>query len=75
MSNGLDVLLGDARARAAALAAMGAVLRLVDSWLTGELEADREELIDWTTAAALGVLAGVASPAAPPGGVGQGVSH
>ncbi|MDW4918655.1 TetR/AcrR family transcriptional regulator [Streptomyces californicus] len=55
------------QARAAAVAAVGAVLGLVDSWLSDELEATREELVTWASTIALAIFAGVAAPTDYPG--------
>jgi AcrR family transcriptional regulator len=43
-------------ARIAALTAVGAVLTIVDSWLGGEIDLSREEVISWSTTAALGIV-------------------
>ncbi|MET9053089.1 MULTISPECIES: TetR/AcrR family transcriptional regulator [unclassified Streptomyces] len=48
-------------ARAAAVAAVGAVLGLVDSWLSEELEATRDELVTWTSTTALAIFTGMAA--------------
>ncbi|WP_432022616.1 hypothetical protein [Streptomyces parvus] len=49
------------QAKAAAMAEVGAVLRLIDSRLTGEREATRDELLTWTSGAALAIF-GMAPP-------------
>ncbi|WP_320782773.1 TetR/AcrR family transcriptional regulator [Streptomyces sp. CRN 30] len=53
---------GTRQARVAAIGAVGAVLRIVDSWLNGEIDATREEAVAWSTGAALAVLGAVAAP-------------
>jgi AcrR family transcriptional regulator len=50
-------------ARIAALTAVGAVLTIVDSWLGREIDLSREELISWSTTAALAII-----DALPPAG-------
>ncbi|MFC8694818.1 TetR/AcrR family transcriptional regulator [Streptomyces parvus] len=56
------------QARAAAVAAVGAVLGLVDSWLSDELDATKEELVAWTSSTALAIFTGIAAPYAHPPG-------
>ncbi|WP_051839702.1 TetR/AcrR family transcriptional regulator [Streptomyces sp. NRRL F-5126] len=53
--------LGAGRARVAAVAVVGAVLRIIDSWLGGEVDVTRDEAVAWSTAAGLGAMASVTS--------------
>ncbi|MBP0459004.1 TetR/AcrR family transcriptional regulator [Streptomyces montanisoli] len=50
---------GSGQARVAAVAVVGAVLRIIDSWLGGELDVTRDEAVAWSTAAGLGAMAAV----------------
>jgi AcrR family transcriptional regulator len=43
-------------ARITALAVVGAVLSIVDSWLAQESDLSREEVVSWSTTAALGIF-------------------
>jgi AcrR family transcriptional regulator len=55
--------IGPREARITALAVVGAVLSIVDSWLGGKSDLSREEVISWSTTAALGIFEAVtASP-------------
>jgi AcrR family transcriptional regulator len=47
---------GPRRARIVAIAANGAMLRIIDSWLAGELDLTRDEVVSWSTTAALGII-------------------
>jgi AcrR family transcriptional regulator len=58
------ISVGSRQARVAAIAAVGAALRIIDSWLSGEIEVTREEAVTWSTAAALGAVAAVAATTA-----------
>ncbi|MEU5091346.1 hypothetical protein [Streptomyces sp. NPDC021356] len=49
------------QARVAAIGAVGAALRIIDSRLGGEIDVRRDEAVTWSTAAALAVLAAVTS--------------
>src|ERR1700745_2953027 len=41
--------IGPQRARVVAVATTGAMLRIIDGWLAGELNLTREEVVSWTT--------------------------
>lgn len=45
--------------RLAAISTMGAILAVVDGWLSGDLELTRQELVDWCASATLGIMSGL----------------
>jgi AcrR family transcriptional regulator len=53
-------------ARLTAVAVVGAVLSIVDSWLAQEIDLSRGEVISWSTTAALGIFEAVTPPSAAP---------
>ena len=48
--------IGPQRARILALATNGAMLRIIDGWLAGELDLTKDEVVSWATTAALGII-------------------
>lgn len=48
-------------ARITAIIAVGAILSIIDSWLTQEVELSREEVVRWSTIAAIGIIDAVAT--------------
>jgi AcrR family transcriptional regulator len=47
---------GSRDARIAALIVVGAILTIVDSWLGQEVDLSRDEVVSWSTAAAVGII-------------------
>jgi AcrR family transcriptional regulator len=55
--------IGPQRARILAIATNGAMLRIIDAWLAGELDLSKDEVVSWATTAALGIIdAVIAAP-------------
>jgi AcrR family transcriptional regulator len=54
-------------ARITALAVVGAILSIIDSWLAGEVDLSREEVVAWSTTAALGIVDAVSARRRLPG--------
>jgi AcrR family transcriptional regulator len=54
---GVDV--GPRESRITALAVVGAVLSIVDSWLGQEIDLSRDEVVSYSTAAAIGIVGNV----------------
>jgi AcrR family transcriptional regulator len=55
--------IGPQRARILAIATNGAMLRIIDGWLAGELDLTKDEVVSWATTAALGIIdAVIAAP-------------
>lgn len=50
---------GSQEARIAALIVVGAVLSIIDSWLGQEIDLSRDEVVSWTTTAAVGIIEAV----------------
>jgi AcrR family transcriptional regulator len=50
---------GSREARITALAVVGAVLSIVDSWLGQEIDLSRDEVVSYSTAAAIGIVGNV----------------
>jgi AcrR family transcriptional regulator len=48
--------IGPQRARILAIATNGAMLRIIDGWLAGELDLTKDEVVSWATTAALGII-------------------
>jgi hypothetical protein len=48
-------------ARITAIIAVGAILSIIDSWLTQEVELTREEVVFWSATAAVGIIDAVAT--------------
>lgn len=48
--------MGSHDARIAAIIAVGAVLSIIDSWLAQEVDLSRDDVVSWTTTAALGII-------------------
>jgi hypothetical protein len=48
--------IGSRDAHIAALAAVGAVLSIIDSWLGEEFDLSREEVVSWSTTAAVAII-------------------
>jgi AcrR family transcriptional regulator len=48
--------IGSREARIAALIVVGAVLSIVDSWLGQEVDLSRDEVVSWSTTAAVGII-------------------
>jgi AcrR family transcriptional regulator len=48
--------IGAQRARILAIATNGAMLRIIDAWLAGELELTKDEVVSWATTAAVGII-------------------
>ena len=48
-------------ARITAIIAVGAILSIIDSWLTQEVELTREEVVSWSATAAVGIIDAVAT--------------
>jgi AcrR family transcriptional regulator len=49
--------IGSREARIAALIVVGAVLSIIDSWLGQEVDLSREEVVSWSTTAAVAIIA------------------
>jgi AcrR family transcriptional regulator len=56
---GLVQRIGPRQGRVAAISAVGAILAVVDSWLGGEIELTRQELMDCCASATLGIVGGL----------------
>jgi AcrR family transcriptional regulator len=52
---------GSRDARIAAVIVVGAVLSIVDTWLGGEADLSRDEVVSWCTTAAVGIIEAVAA--------------
>ncbi len=57
---------GPRDARITALAVVGAVLAIVNSWLGQEIDLSRDEVVSYSTAVAIGIVANVTARAQPP---------
>ena len=51
--------IGPRQGRVAAISTTGAILAVVDSWLSGNIELTRQELMDWCASATLGIVGGL----------------
>jgi AcrR family transcriptional regulator len=51
--------IGSREARIAALIVVGAILSIVDSWLAREVDLSRDEVVSWSTTAAVGIIEAV----------------
>jgi hypothetical protein len=49
------------QARITAIISVGAILSLIDGWLTGEIDLTKEEVVSWSAATAVGIIDAVAA--------------